>query len=169
MGALRLGEYALDAAIAKLKVGMPARCAAINAEFSDEILVQPPSEDDYYLGGVTELPRAPAVIVTEGEATIEYEGTHSFMYSLSLVLFVVEQDSDRQRLARKLLRQQRAVIETLWDDPPQEALEHPLTNRRVLNLRPDRILPGRVFEPEDEGAFWRASSVVVFTATQAEN
>lgn len=174
MASLQLSERVIDAAIAKLRGGMAARVAAINAEFNDAVTITPPLEQDFYPFGVAPLPRSPAVVVTDGGSPegpgFTEEGPHSFEYTAMLLVVVYDEDSDRERLGRKLLRQTRAAIETLWDDAPAERLE--IVVNGVLNqpyIRPDRELPGRVFQPDDESSFWRATRVAVFTVTKSEN
>jgi hypothetical protein len=160
---LNLGEAVIDGVIAKLREGMPARIAAINAQSADDWVLEPPHE--YYFGGVSEIPLAPCAIVfqlpTEGEH--EGEGPHSFVWVADVGVALVEQDYDRQRLARKLLRQVKASAEVLWDDPPPEQLQN-----GPFHVRFVRDDPGPVQEPQAEGAFWRAMHVAVFRVRSYE-
>jgi hypothetical protein len=57
--AMRGGELVVDAAVAKLKAGLSSRISAINSEKADGIIVSIPNGEDYYVGGVTLLARAP--------------------------------------------------------------------------------------------------------------
>ena len=159
MANLKLGEAAIDGVIAKLRNGIDARVAAINTNASDDITITPPSESDIYFGGVTAIPRAPALIVfqlpTDGEH--EAEGSHSFVWVADIGVAIVDEDYDRARVARKLLRQARAAIEVLWDDPPAEALQD-----GAFHLRFTRDDPGPVQEPSSEGSFWRAMHIAIF-------
>lgn len=170
---LILTEPVLDAAIAKLKAGMAARIGAINAATGDDdVQVGTPLEQDYYLGGVAAIPggRCPAIIVTDGgsgeNGGFQEEGAHSLTYLLELVVFILDEDSDRGRLARKLLRLERAVIEVLWDDDPREFLVISDTDRPYIT--PQRIQPGPVFDPEREGQPYRQWRAVVFEVRKYE-
>jgi len=165
MANLQLGEAALDGVIAKLRSGLPARVAAINSESPDDITITPPSESDIYFGGVTAIPRAPAFIVfqlpTDGEH--EGEGSHSFIWLADIGVAVVEEDFDRQRLARKLLRQVRAVAEVIWDDAPKERLQD-----GAFHIQFVRDDPGPVQEPAAEESFWRAMHIAIFRVRSYE-
>lgn len=162
---LKLHETLIVAAIAKLKAGMAARVATINAEKADGITLTVPGSDDFYYGGVGEIPRAPAVVVTVGDDQFDKEGPHSLLAVMQLLVYVIDEDPDRQRLARRLHRQTRAVIETLWDDAPQEALTGSAYTLRLVGGK-----AGPVEAPEPDGRSpWRAGRLVVFAATQAEN
>jgi hypothetical protein len=167
--ALSLTEPLIDAAIAKLRQNVPARIAAINGEYADAVVARPPQDGDYYFGGMSDLARAPAVIVTDGgtgdqDVTAE-EGPHSLGASFDLLCFLVEEDTDRQRLARRLLRLERAVIESLWDSDPREQLVvvRQGVERRVY-IRPVRLVPGPVFEPAQGSSMYRQWRAVVFRA-----
>lgn len=162
--AMRGGELVVDAAVAKLKAGLSSRISAINSEKADGIIVAIPNGEDYYVGGVTLLARAPAIIVTVGEAIHAGEGAHSLITDYELIVFVVDEDADRQALTRKLWRLSRAVTEVLWDDAPQEALIG-----SAYMLRPDREEPGPTERIDDDQAMFRSGRSVVFTATQSEN
>lgn len=164
MAVLKLDEGVIDAAIAKLKLGMEARVAAINTEIADDVTITPPSADDYHAFGFGGLSRAPAIVVTprptEGEA--EAEGPHSFIYVCEFRVVIFDQDTDRQRLGRKLLRLGRAATACLWDDDPKEALDG------VFHIKFIRTDPGPVFEPDDDSSFWRSMYGVDFRAWQLE-
>jgi hypothetical protein len=169
---LSLSEPVLDAIIFKLKNGVAARIAAINAETTDNVTLGVPLDDDFYLGGAANIPggRTPAFIITDGGSAesggFTEEGPHSLVLTLSVIVFMLDEDSDRQRLARRLLRLERAVIETLWDDPPLE--------RVIINdsdqpyISPVRVQPGPVFNPEVEGEPYRQWRAVVFTVLKHE-
>lgn len=163
MATLDLGEAVIDGVIAKLSAGMPARIAAINAETPDDWVLEPPAE--YYFGGVSEIPAAPAAIIfqlpTDGEH--EAEGPHSFVWIADIGVAIVEEDYDRQRLARKLLRQVKAVAEVLWDDEPREQLQD-----GAFHLKFVRDDPGPVQEPTAEGSFWRAMHIAIFRVRSYE-
>lgn len=166
MATLTLGEAAIDAVIAKLAAGLEARVAAINASAGDGgLVITPVGRDDMYFGGVSALPRAPGLIVfqlpTDGEH--EAEGPHSFVWLADIGVAVVEEDFDRQRLARKLMRQTKAVVEVLWDDEPKESLADGLFH--VKFVRDD---PGPVQEPASEDSFWRAMHVAIFRVRSHE-
>lgn len=163
-----LTEDVLDAAVLKLKAGLTARIATINNDKVDGIEVGTPRDDDFYLGGAANVPsgRTPAYIVTDGgtgeQGGFSEEGAHELRYNFMAVVFMLDEDVDRQRLARRLLRLERAVIETIWDDDPSEMLQLP--SGAVVHIWPSRIQPGPVFNPEDEGQPFRQWRAVVFEA-----
>lgn len=165
MATLKLGEPVIDAIIAKLKLGMPGRVAAINAAAADDVTVTPPSDDDYYPYGASLIPRCPAVIVsqmpTDGEH--EAEGPHSFIWVADFVVVVVDEDSDRARLGRKLHRLVRAAVETLWDDEPKERLAG-----SAFHIKFTRDNPGVVSEPDNTESTWRATHYAYFQIRQEE-
>lgn len=158
-------EAVIDATIAKLKEGMAARVAAVNTEKADNIRVEPPGPDDYYVGGSDQIGRAPAIIVTElPSQDYEQEGPHSFTLAAEIAVVIVEEDGDRERLARKMLRQARAVTEVVWDDDPKQALDG-----SAFSVFPVRTIPGPIFDPEVyEVSAWRGLYTVVFRARQFE-
>lgn len=167
MANLKLAEPILDAVVAKLQAGVGARIAAINALDTRGIIVKTPENGDYYVGGAGGgIPRAPAIIVTDspsdGEA--EAEGPHSFIWQGEISVFVVDEDTDRQVLGRKLMRLARAAAETLWDDNPKEALAG-----SAYHLAFVREEPGPVAQPEDETQYWRSWRYVTFRCWQLEN
>ncbi len=163
MAQVKGGETIVDAVIDKLKLGMEARVQQINAQVNDGILISPPGDDDYYRWGQDLITRTPAIIVTEGEGEYGEEGPHSFILTDEIPVYILDEDTDRNRLGAKLIRLQRAVIETIWDDQPREAL----TNA-AFRIFPSRHIPGRVFEPDEDHSMWRAYRIVVFTAQRAE-
>lgn len=164
---LKLGEAIVDAAIAKLVNGAAARCAAVNTEKNDSIVIEAPAQADIIPFGspAGPLQKAPCYVVTTfGESPVyQSEGPHGFFYGEQVAVMILEEDPDRQRVGRKLLRQQRAVIETLWDDPPREALEG-----SAFMLKPFRHLPGPTFEPTNDVSAYRSYLIQIFLATQLE-
>lgn len=165
MATLNLGEPVLDAVIAKLAAGLEARVAAINAKTSDDWTITPVQPHAIYFGGVDAIPQAPALIVFQlpSDGEHEAEGPHSFVWLSDVGVAVVEEDYDRQRLARKLMRQIKAVVEVLWDDEPREALAD-----GAFHLQFIRDDPGPVQTPEHEGMSWRAMHVAVFRVRSHE-
>lgn len=166
MATLTLGEAAIDAVIAKLAAGLETRVAAINASAGDGgLVITPVGRDAMYFGGVSQIPAAPALIVfqrpTDGEH--EAEGPHSFVWLAEIGVAVVEEDFDRERLARKLMRQIKAVVEVLWDDEPKESLGDGLFH--VEFIRDD---PGPAQMPSQEGSFWRAMHLAIFRVRSHE-
>lgn len=161
---LKLDEVIVDAALNKLRNGLGARVSAINAADTDGVTVEAPDTRDLYAFGINELPRAPALVVTTGATDYAGEGPRSWILQCELIVFIVEEDTDRERLGRKLLRQQAAVMECLLLDDPGEQL-----TGSAYSLQPRSAIPGRVFEPQDDQVNWRQSRIVTFTATQAEN
>lgn len=165
--ALGLSEVMIDAAIAKLVNGAAARCAAVNAGKNDSISVEAPAQADIIPFGspAGPLQKAPAYVVTTfGESPVyQPEGAHGFMYSDTIAVMILEEDPDRQRVGRKLLRQQRAVIETLWDDHPREALAG-----AAFLFQPVRHVAGPTFEPTHDVSQYRSYLIQLFTARQQE-
>jgi len=126
-------------------------------------VIRAPAEGSYFEGRVRELPITPAIFVMEGPTTFSEEGSHGLMTATDVMVYVVDSDQNGPLLSRRLKRQVRAVIETLWDDPPQEKLVD-----SAFHLIPRRTIPGPVFEPESDDR-WRSSYVVVFRARTFEN
>lgn len=160
--AMKLGEPLVEAMVEKLKLGMPARISQINAELTDMVMAAP-ADGSYFTGRVLDFPLTPAVFVMEGPARFAPEGAHGLRTEFDILVYVGESDQNGQLLARRLQRQVRAVIETLWDDEPREALAG-----SAYNLHPIRTTPGTVFEPSSTDTSWRAFYVVVFRAEQLE-
>jgi hypothetical protein len=161
---LRLGEYAVEQVKAKLQANMPSRVAAINADATlppiDPLLAVP---SDYYTSGFESIPATPAIIIAEGPANFAEEGSHTLLLDpLEVGVWVLESDPDRQVLGKRLQRQTRAVIESLWDSVPQEQLS-PIAFR----IFPLRTQPGRVFEPDQVDA-WRGFYLTIFNVQQIE-
>lgn len=166
MVALKLSEVIVDAAIAKLRNGVPARAAAITVEKDDGIVIEAPADSDIYpFGAPGPIQKAPVYIVTPfGESPMyQGDGPHGFIYGDQLAVMILEEDLDRERVGRKLLRQQRVVIETLWDDAPREALDG-----SAFTLEPVRHILGPTFEPTDDTSSWRAYLIQVFRVQQQE-
>ena len=161
-------EPLVDAIIQKLKSGLAERIALINAEAADNIVVTTPQDVDYYTAPIDELPVAPAIIVYAGPATYAEEGSHSFITSYDICAYILEEDSDRQILGRRLQRQARAIIEALWDDEPREAISNPDSDIPLAyRIRPRTTAPGRVFE-ESATDSWRGFYLVIFQASMFE-
>lgn len=100
------------------------------------------------------------------------EGPHSFISQTQLVVYVFAEDPDRARLDRRLKRYLRAVIESLWDDAPQQKLDGVSPNgigtAAVFNLVVQATRPGPVSQPDVEVAAWRSWMGVIFLAEQLE-
>lgn len=160
---LRLSEPIVDAAILKLQQGIPARAAAVNADRNDSISIEAPTV--IYAFGVPGPIQAPAYVVTPFGESPQYtgDGPHGFEYSDQLAVMILEEDPDRERVGRKLLRQQRAVIECLWDDQPREAL-----TGSAYTIQPVRHILGPTFEPTDDVSSWRAYLIQIFLVQQQE-
>lgn len=173
MASVKGGEVLVDALVAKLKNGLGARIDTINSEYNDGIDLLTPTAGDYYTSGLSSIPRAPAVIVAEGPMQLnpDLESPHSFITDTALGVYVLDQDTDRQRLGKRLQRLARAVIETAWDDAPLEqlvAVNGPRPNQVcAYRLMVQGTQPGRVFDPETDDS-WRGFYLVTFRATQIE-
>lgn len=165
MTTLRLGETIVDAAVAKLNAGIAARIAEINLEKSDTIALDVPT--DIFPFGKPQglLAQFPCYVVTVyGESPVyEKEGSHGFIYAEGIAVMIAEQDPDRERIGRKLLRHQRAIVECLWDDAPREAL-----TQFAYTLEPVKHIPGPVFEPTSDKAVYEAYFLQIFTVRQQE-
>lgn len=170
MANLKLGEQLVELVVAKLKAGMAARITTINADATlqayarGDFQLDTPKASSYYTSGLSTIPEAPAIIVAEAPAEFGEEGPHSFLTRTQIAVWILEQDPDRQRLGKKLQRQSRAVMETLWDDDPKEAL---VSGGWAFRIFPTRTQPGRVFEPTEEDS-WRALYLVLFVVQAQE-
>lgn len=162
---LKLSETVIDAVLKKLRNGLDARLATINAENNDDIVLTSPADDAFHAFGLSGYVGFPAILVTEMPAADEYEAqsASAFVWVGSIAVFVYEEDVDRDRLGRKLLRQCRAVTEVLWDDPPRMSLDG-----SAFLIRPNGHRPGPVFEAEDESSMYRAWRAQIFRARQNE-
>jgi hypothetical protein len=161
---LKLGEYAVEAVKAKLQANMASRVAAINIDTNllplDPPLVEPRA---YYTSGLESIPDAPALIIAEGPSVFSEAGPHTLtLEPIEIGVWVLEADPDRQLLGKRLQRQTRAVIESLWDSQPQEQL-----SPNAYRIFPTRTQPGRVFEPDQADA-WRGFYVTTFSVQQIE-
>lgn len=163
---LRLGEYAVELVKAKLQVNMPSRIAAINADASLPVidpLLATPDNSSYYTSGLQAIPVTPAVIIAEGPAQFMEEGPHTLVLDpLEIGVWVLESDPDRQVLGKRLQRQTRAVIESLWDSQPLEQLDS-----KAFRIMPMRTQPGRTFDP-DTNDNWRGFYLTIFRVQQIE-
>lgn len=162
---LQLGEVIVDRIIEKLQLNLTTRLAAINTEKNDGIRVIAPKKTSYFRGRSDQVPAPPAIFVMEGNGTFREEGPHSIISRYEILIFVLESAQTGQELAVRLQRQTRAIIESLWDDPPQEALEG-----SAFRLFPLRTVPGTVTAAPGRGRDrWRSFSTVVFVAEQFES
>lgn len=162
---LRLGEYAVELVKAKLIANMPSRVAAINADASLPGIsdLAPPADGSYYTSGLQAIVETPAIIIAEGPAVFGEEGPHTLLLDpIEIGVWVLESDPDRQVLGKRLQRQSRAVIESLWDTPPLEQLDS-----KAFRIMPYRTQPGRVFEPDQNDA-WRGFYLIIFHVSQIE-
>lgn len=165
---LSLEEVYVDAARAKLQAGMPARVAAINEDTTLAALPSPLIAPlSYSVGGVTALPQAPAIVVTNGGSEFGEEGAHSFIIQNRLFVWILDADSDPQMLSRRLMRQARAVIETLWDDDPRESLAGWGNASGPYRIFPVGTKPGE-YEPDSGADAWRRWYVVQFVVQAFE-
>lgn len=160
-------DEVVAAVVAKLQANMPARILTINQTATWGPQLATPGDVDYYTSGVSsldELPRAPAIIVAEGQTPMrEGDGTHSFIEHTDILVYILEQDTDRGVLGTRLQRQARAVQEAVWDSDPMERLDAAWSYR----IFPKAITPGRVFDP-DADLMWRAFYLVIFESQQQQ-
>lgn len=164
---LKLGEYVVELVKAKLQANMAARVAAINADGTlpniGSPLLVPDTTTGYYTSGMQAIPAAPAIIIAEGPATFGETGPHTLLLDpIEIGVWVLESDPDRQILGKRLQRQTRAVIESLWDTAPLEQL-----SSNAYRIFPTRTQPGRVFDP-DQGDAWRGFYLTIFSVQQIE-
>lgn len=164
MATLKLSEVIVDAAIAKLQNGIAARIAAVNQGINDGITVEAPV-DIFAFGLPGELAAAPCYVVTPFGESPAYtgDGPHGFIYREVVAVMIVEEGPGREDVGRKLLRHRRAVVETLWDDPPREALDG-----SAYTFNPYRHIVGPTFDPNVETSQWRSYFLQLFVAEQQE-
>lgn len=171
MTTLALSEQIIDGMIAKLQAGLGTRVATINAADTQGVTIAAPAL--FYVGGPDDgtAPTQPAIVLTEiaagGDETYGEEGPHSFIYQTDILVGVFDLSTSRQELARKLLRQARAVIEVIWDDEPKESVfvAGSATVKAADRAFPVRHVPGPVFEPNAESQ-WSGLYGVVFRCLQ---
>lgn len=162
---LPLAEVIIDGIIEKLQLHMTNRLAAINTEKNDSIRVVAPRKTSYFRGRSEQVPSPPAIFVMEGQGTYREEGPHSIISRYEILIFVLESAQTGQELAVRLQRQTRAIMESLWDDEPQERLAN-----NTFRLYPQRTVPGTAFQAPGRGRDrWRAFTTVVFVAEQFES
>lgn len=158
----RLGEVICGLVTTKLKAGLPARVATINAAATDGLVIDAPSDENYYQAGLGRIPHFPAVIIAEGPTDFVSEGSVSLMTDTLVGVYVYERDSDRQILAKRLQRLARAIVETVSLDAPGYGLDS-----QAFRIFPRRTIPGRVFEPDQQDSF-ASFYIVEFAATALE-
>lgn len=170
MAELRLDEVIVDAVIAKLEAGWAARATLINAEKNDGITVAAPDSANFFPGRMPSLPVTPACFVLSGPGAFREQGAHSMTTAYEIHVHVIESAMTGIELARRLMRQTRAVIEVIYDDDPQEALyvSGSSSVKSAYRIFPLRTVPGAVFDPS-QGDGWRGSYLTVFRAEQEEN
>jgi hypothetical protein len=170
MATLRLDEVIVDAVVAKLQAFWQPRIDAISVEKADGIVCVAPDRGFYFTGRMTQLPGAPAVFILAGTGTFREEGAHSMKSTYEIHVHIVEQGQTGPELARRLMRQARAVIEVLYDEQPQESLyvAGSDTVKSAFRIFPLRTIPGSVFQPSGPDG-WRGTYVIVFRAEQEEN
>jgi hypothetical protein len=171
MSTLRLGETVVELVKAKLQAELATRIATINAEATLQAYAHggfqlaTPGTDDFYTSGLPQLPAGrQAVIVAEGPGSFGKEGSHSLEFQPEILVAVIDEDPDRQRLGKKLQRLSRAVIEALWDGTPQEQLDG-----QAYRIVPYRTMPGPIEDVNNDESLWRSTRIVSFRVTQLEN
>lgn len=165
-------EVLVDAIILKLQANMPARVAAINTEKNDTVVVGVPDNARYYTAALRVIPPpGPAVLVMDAPMQLVAggEGPHSLLTDTQIQVWVMDEDSDEQRLGRRLQRLMRATIESLWDAAPLEALAKADGSQLAYLLRPQGTVPGRPFEPDHGGTNLREFYMTIFTVTRLES
>jgi hypothetical protein len=170
MASLKLEEVAIDAIIAKLQAGWGDRIGQINAEKNDGIVCNPPDPSSFYPGKMQQVHAWPACFVLPAPTKFNEQGAHSMTTKQQINVWVCDHGESGPILARRLLRQVRAVIECLYDDAPQEAAYVAGSTSRiaVYRLFPKETRPGAVFQQPQGEQPWVGSTMVVFTAEQEE-
>jgi hypothetical protein len=165
-------EVLVDAVIVKLQAEMLARVAKINLQNDDEVTIVAPNNDRYFTAALRLIPPpGPAILVMDGPMKLQRggEGPHSLLTNTVVGVWVMDEDSDEQRLGRRLQRLSRAVIESLWDGAPQEMLVDVNGNQVGYNLRPGDTVPGPAFEPDHgDGPGLREFYLTTFTISRVE-
>ncbi len=107
-------ELLVDAAIASLKAGLPARVAALNATTTD-FDVPVPADEAYYYGVQSEIWLWPAVEVAAPDFDLTALSLEQLDGDLSPLVMVMvwQQDTDRVRLWRTLDRLSHCVAQVL--------------------------------------------------------
>jgi hypothetical protein len=171
---LKLGEILTESIIAKLQQYMPGRCQAINQFFGNQDItqIQAPANENYHGGRVADIAVIPSIYVLEGPAKFAAEGGHGLITETEMLIHIADGDQTGPLLAKRLQRQVAAIIESLWDDAPQEALlvqSGPFSGQpSAFRLWPQRTIPGDVFEPDAEHK-WKAMYTLVWNCRQVEH
>ncbi len=172
---LKLAEPLVEGVKAKLIANMAARVSAINGDTQIPALRQPlkaPKDDSYYTSGLSIMPpEQPSIVVAEGPMSInpdELSGPHELATTTEIRVFILEADPDRQQLGKRLTRQARAVIESVWDADPAERINGLDGGTLSWRIVPFRTEPGPVYDPDQEVSFFRAWYLVSFLAEQIE-
>lgn len=167
---LNLSDTLVDAVVAKLTAEMPARVATIRSESaaaSEDAswLISPPAQ--IVPDGINEVAVTPTLVVMEGRTSkIEWSSIHEFIPWTQIHVVIFEEAIDRGVLARKLRRQARAVIESIWDSAPQQQLDSPAApGTRIKMVSFD---PGPAGRATQGNLGWRGTYVVTFLAQQLE-
>lgn len=174
MTALKLAEPLVEAVKTKLQKEMPARIAAINEDTTIPPLTPPLGTADdtgYYTSGLTvDPPRQPFYVIAEGPMELgdTGEGAHSLVTATEIRVFIQEADPNREQLGKRLTRQARAVLESVWDSDPKEALAKADGSPLAYRIVPLRTEPGPVYDPDKPGSLFRAWYLVTFLAEQIE-
>jgi hypothetical protein len=172
MADMKLGENVTEGVKAKLQAGWQTRADRINSQWGDDIVIAAPATDHFFGGRVQELPGCPACFVMEGQTTFQGEGSSSLISSPEVLVYIADEDFNGPRLAKRLQRQVRAVIECVYADAPvkQVVSVGPFAGEAqnsIFQVFPVRTVPGTVFQPSAEES-WRGIYTVVFRAQQDE-
>lgn len=165
-------EAIVDAMVVKLRNNMLERIATINLEMDDDVQVVAPDDGRYFTAARRLIgPGGPAILVMDGPMTVVRggEGPHSLLTEYLIAVWVMDEDQDEERLARRMQRLTRAVIESLWDAAPQEMLTDSDGRQVAYSLKPHSTVPGDQFDPQrPTGPILRAFYCTVFSATRLE-
>lgn len=164
-------EVLVDAVVLKLQANMPTRITEINVEKADDVTVATPDNGRYFTAAKRLIPPpGPAILVMDGPMNIERggDGPHSLITNTIIGVWAMDEDSDEQRLAKRLERLSRAIIESLWDGSPMEALAKTDGSQLAYSLRPNNTIPGHAFEPDHGGPNLREFYLTLFSVKRLE-
>jgi hypothetical protein len=158
---MKLGEVACQDVKEKLQVNLPGRIAAINVEMDDDLTMIAPNDSSYFTGRMADFPDCPAIFVMEGPTRFKQEGPHGLLSAIQVLVYVFESGQTGDHLSKRLQRQVRSVIESLYEGEPRERTAN------GFNLTPERTVPGLSFKP-DSPHEWRGYYTVIFKVEQLE-
>lgn len=165
-------EAIVDAIVVKLQKNMTQRVARINLQKTDDVGLAAPDESRYFKSAKRLIPPpGPAVLVMDGPMSVlpRSEGPHSLLTEVLVGVWVMDEDSDEDRLSRRIQRLSRAVIESIWDADPAEMLVDSDGNQVAYAVKPHSTVPGDAFDPQHPGGpTLREFYCTIFACTRLE-